>query len=45
MRLALKMLLVLGMTLAILVPLTMIRGTIEDRQAYRVQAVDSIARS
>ncbi len=45
MRLAFKMLLVLGMTLAILVPLMMIRGTIEDRQAYRVQAVDSIARS
>ena len=45
MRLALKMLLVLGMTLAILVPLMMIRGTIQDRQAYRVQAVDSIARS
>src|SRR5688572_16633701 len=45
MRLAFKMLLVLGMTLAILVPLMMIRGTIEERQAYRVQAVDSIARS
>jgi inner membrane protein len=39
------MLLVLGMTLAILVPLLMIRGTIQDRQAYRLQAVDSIARS
>jgi inner membrane protein len=45
MRLGLKMLLVAVMTLAILVPLAMIRGTIQDRQAYRVQAVDSIARS
>ena len=45
MRLGLKMLLVLAMTLAILVPLMMIRGIIHDRQAYRGQAVDSIARS
>jgi inner membrane protein len=45
MRLGLKMLLVLAMTLAILVPLMMIRGTIDERQLYRVQAVDSIARS
>ena len=45
MRLGLKILLVLAMTLAILVPLTMIRGTINERQRYRVQAVDSIARS
>ena len=45
MRLGLKMLLVLAMTLAILLPLAMIRGTIHERQAYRVQAVDSIARS
>ncbi len=33
------------MTLAILVPLAMIRGTIKERQRYRAQAVDSIARS
>jgi inner membrane protein len=45
MRLGLKILLVLAMTLAILVPLTMIRGTINERQLYRSQAVDSIARS
>jgi inner membrane protein len=45
MRLGLKILLVLAMTLAILVPLTMIRGTINERQLYRAQAVDSIARS
>ena len=45
MRLGLKILLVLAMTLAILVPLMMIRGTINERQQYRVQAVDSIARS
>ena len=45
MRLLTKMLLVLGMTIAILVPLTMIRGTIQERQAYRQQAVADIARS
>jgi len=45
MRLGLKILMVLGLTLAILVPLTMIRGTINERQMYRTQAVQSIARS
>ncbi len=45
MRLWLKVLLVLGMTLAILVPLTMVRGTIRERQGYRAQAVADIARS
>src|SRR5678816_2347920 len=45
MRLAVKMLLVLGMILAILIPLTMIRSTIHERQAYRLQAVADIARS
>jgi inner membrane protein len=45
MRIGLKMLLVIAMTLAILVPLAMIRETIHDRQAHRLQAVDSIARS
>jgi len=45
MRLAVKMLLVLGMTLAILIPLAMIRSTIQERQAYRQQAVADIARS
>ena len=45
MRLWIKVLLVLGMTLAILVPLTMIRGIILERQGYRAQAVEDIARS
>ncbi len=45
MRLGLKILLVLGMTLAILVPLSMIRGTIHERQAYRQMAVATIAGS
>ncbi|MBB1061057.1 cell envelope integrity protein CreD [Marilutibacter spongiae] len=45
MRLWMKILLVAGMTLAILVPLTMIRGVIQERQAYRVQAVQEVARS
>ncbi len=45
MRLGLKILLVLGMTLAILVPLSMIRGTIHERQAYRETAVTTVARS
>ena len=45
MRLPLKLLLVLGMTLAILVPLELIRGTINERQRYRAQAVDNVARS
>lgn len=45
MRLSLKLLLVLAMSLAILVPLTMIRGTIQERQAYRQQAVADIAAS
>lgn len=45
MRLGLKMAMVLVMTLAILVPLTMIRGTIDERQHYRDEAVASIARS
>jgi inner membrane protein len=45
MRLSLKLLLVLAMSLAILVPLTMIRGTIQERQAYRQQAIADIAAS
>jgi inner membrane protein len=45
MRLGLKILMVLGLTLAILLPLTMIRGTINERQAYRAEAVRSIAES
>lgn len=45
MKLALKVLMVVAMTLAILIPLTMIRGVIQDRQAYRTQAVQTISRS
>lgn len=45
MRLSIKMFLVLGMTLAILVPLLMVRGIIHDRQSYRTQVVQSIGRS
>ena len=45
MRLSLKLLLVLALSLAILIPLTMIRGTIQERQAYRQQAVADIAAS
>jgi len=45
MRLGLKILMGLGLTLAILVPLTMIRGTISERQRYRAQAVQNIAQS
>lgn len=43
MRLWLKILMVAGMTLAILVPLLLIRGTIHERRAYRLQAVADIA--
>ncbi len=45
MRLILKMLMVIGLTIAILVPLLMIRGTIDDRQMYRREAVQTVARS
>jgi inner membrane protein len=45
MRLPLKLLLVVAMTIAIMIPLWLIRGTISERQGYRAQAVDSIARS
>lgn len=43
MRLGLKLLLVGGLTLVILVPLTMIRGAIAERQQYRQQAVQDVA--
>ena len=45
MRLFLKIGFVVAMTLAILIPLLMIRGVIQDRQMYRAQAVSDIARS
>ncbi len=43
MRLGLKTLMVVALTLAILVPLLMIRGTIQERQSYRDEAVRDIA--
>lgn len=43
MRLWLKILMVAGMTLAILVPLMMIRGVIAERQAWRAGAVRDVA--
>lgn len=45
MRLWLKMLMVLGLTLAILVPLAMVRGVIGERERYRADAVASVERS
>ncbi len=45
MKLMLKILLVLGLSLAILIPLLLIRGTIQDRQQHRASAVAQIARS
>ena len=45
MRLLLKMMFVFGMTIAIMIPLMLIRGTISERQYYRTQAVANIARS
>lgn len=45
MRLGLKIVMVLGLTLAILLPLQMIRGTIHERQQFRDAAVRSIAQS
>lgn len=45
MRLWMKILLVAGMTLAILVPLTMIRGVINERQTHRMEAVQEVAQS
>lgn len=45
MRLAIKAAAVVLLMLGILVPLSMIRGTITERQAYRAQAVQTVARS
>jgi inner membrane protein len=45
MRFALKTLMVLGLTLALLMALSMIRGTVQDRQRYRAEAVEEVARS
>ena len=44
-RLGVKIAVVLALVLAILVPLSMIRGTITERQQFRVQAVAAVTRS
>ena len=44
-RLGVKIAVVLVLVLAILVPLSMIRGTIAERQRFRAQAVDAVTRS
>lgn len=45
MRLLFKIMMVIGLTIAILIPLLMIRGTIQERQMYRREAVQTVARS
>lgn len=45
MRLAFKVLMVFGLTVLLLVPLGMVRGTVQDRQHYRAEAVAEVARS
>ncbi len=44
-RLGIKIAVVLALVLAILVPLSMIRGMIAERQHFRAQAVDAVTRS
>ena len=45
MRLSFKILVVFGLTVVLLIPLAMIRGTVEDRQRYRAEAIAEVARS
>jgi inner membrane protein len=45
MRHAFKALMVFGLTIALLIALSMIRGTVQDRQRYRSEAVEEVARS
>lgn len=45
MRLTLKALMISGLTIAILIALSTIRGTVHDRQRYRAEAVEEVARS
>jgi len=45
MRFASKTLMMFGLSLALLIALTMIRGTVQDRQRYRAEAVEEVARS
>lgn len=45
MRLAFKALVIFGLTVGLLLALAMIRGTVQDRQHYRAEAVAEVARS
>jgi inner membrane protein len=45
MRLTLKILATIGLTVVLLIPIMMIRGTVQDRQRYRAEAVEEVARS
>jgi inner membrane protein len=45
MRIGLKIAMVLALTLAILIPLSLVRGVIAERQSYRAQAVADIERA
>jgi inner membrane protein len=45
MKLAFKTVTIGGLTLALLIALTMIRGTVQERQRYRAEAVEEVARS
>jgi inner membrane protein len=45
MRFGFKTLAIFGLTIALLVALTTIRGVAEDRQRYRTEAVEEVARS
>lgn len=45
MRLGYKVLMIVGLTIALMIPVTMIRGTVQERQHYRAQAVQEVERS
>ena len=45
MRVSLKILMMVGLTVAVLIPLGLIRGTVAERQRYRAEAVEEVARS
>jgi inner membrane protein len=45
MRVSLKILMMAALTVALLIPLGLIRGTVAERQRYRAEAVEEVARS
>ena len=45
MRFASKTVMMFGLSIVLLIALTMIRGTVQDRQRYRAEAVEEVARS